>query len=86
MVLGNPVDDCHKFLNLLVGNGNLHALAPQHIRRAHQHRIPQAVGHGLRLLRRVHRTACCPGNACLFQYFIKKLPVLSSVHILRFGA
>ncbi len=86
MILGYPVDNCHKFLNLFVGNGNLHSLSPQHIRRPHQHRIAQTVCNLFSLFRRINRPALRTGNLRFFQNPVKKLPVLCRVHILRLGA
>ena len=83
MILCNPVDDCHKLLNLLVGNGNLHPLSAKHIGRAHQHGIAQTVGHLLGLFCRIHGSACRSGNLRLLQYPVEQLSVLRSVHIFR---
>ena len=86
MILLVAIDDRHKLLNLFIGNGNLHPLAAQHIRRPYQHRISQPVRHFLGLFGSVDRSARCSWNLGFFQYFIKKLPILCGVHILRLRA
>ena len=86
MILLVAVDHCHKLLDFLIGNGDLHSLAAKHIGRAHQHRIAKPVGHGLCLLCRVNRTACSSRNLRLLQNPVKKLPILRRVHVLRLCA
>ena len=39
MLLGDPVDDANEFVDIPVVDGDLHALAAQHIGRADKHRI-----------------------------------------------
>ena len=40
VILCDPVDDIHEFLNLLIGDGNLHALSAKHVGGSHKNRIP----------------------------------------------
>ena len=86
MILCNTVDNRHKFLNLFVGNRNLHTLSAKHVGWANQNRIAQTVCHFLSLRSRVDCAACGAGNLGLFQNLVKELPVLGSIHILRLSA
>ena len=43
VILCNPVDDSDKFINLVIVDGDLHALSAEYIGRTHQHRIAQTV-------------------------------------------
>ena len=71
MVLGNPVDDFHKFFDFLISIRNLHPLAAQHIGRTYQNGIAQAVGHFPGLLSSKYRAACRPRDFRLLQNFIE---------------
>ena len=82
VILRNPVDNLHKLFYFLIIDGNLHPLAAQHIGRAHQHRITQAVCHFFGFLGRIYGSPCRTRYPCLFQYPVKQFPVFRRVHIL----
>ncbi len=44
MLLCILIDDCHKFLDLRIGNRDLHALTAKYIGRSDKYRIAQSVG------------------------------------------
>ena len=71
MILRNAVDNFHELFHFLIGNGDLHALAAQHIGRTHQNRITQPVCHGFGFLRRIYGSAGRPWYPALLQNLIK---------------
>ena len=89
MILGNPVDNFHKFFNFRIGNGNLHALSAQYIGRAHQNSVAQLVGNSLwlpppytrcrrrvwefRILPESCQTAPCPSAASTFSALVPRI-------------
>ena len=86
MLLGNLVDDADKLVDVLIVDGNLHALAAQHIGGAHQHRIAELGSCPFGLLGSEHGMARRPGNPALLQNRVEALSVLRRVHVLRRGA
>ena len=86
VLLGIPVDDRHKLLDLFVRESNLHALSSQNVAGTNQNRIAQTVCHFLCLFRRVDRSTGCTFNLALLKDLIKNLTVLGSIHILCIGS
>ena len=86
MILCDPIDDIHKLFDLFIGNGDLHALAAQHVGGSYQNRITQSVCNLLSFLCRKYSAACCSRDLCFFQYLIKQLSVFSRIHILCPGS
>ncbi len=84
MILGNPVDDRHKFFDLFIIHSDLHPLAAQNIRRPYQYRITEPVCHCFRFFSRIDSPSSRPGNLCLLQYPVKQLPVFCRIHVLCF--
>ena len=86
MILCDAVDDGHEFLDLFIGDGDLHALAAQHIGGAHQHGIAQTVCHGLRFFCCINGAAAGSGDFTFLQNLVEQLPVLRRVHVFRAGS
>ena len=86
VILCNTVDDGHEFLNLFIGNGDLHALAAKHVGGAHQHGIAQTVCHSFGFLRCINGSAAGTGNFTFLQDLVEQLPVLRRVHVFRAGS
>ena len=86
MVLCNTVDDGHEFLDLCIGDGDLHALAAQYVGGTHQHGIPQTVCHCLGFFRRINGAAAGSGDFTFLQNLVEQLPVLRRVHVFRAGS
>ena len=86
MILGDAVDDGHKFLDLCIGDGDLHALAAQHVGGAHQHGITKTVCHSLRFFRCINGSAAGSGDFTFLQNLVKQLSVFRRVHVFRTGS
>ena len=86
VILGDAVDDGHEFLDFLIGNGDLHALAAQHVGGTHQHGIAQTVCHSLRFFRRIDGAAAGTGNFAFLQDLVEQLTILRRVHVFRAGS
>ena len=80
------VDDGHKFNDIVVIDGDLHTLSPQHIGRAHQYWISQLIRCLQRLFGGKHSMPLRSRNPTLFQNLIKQLPVLCGIHIFCAGS
>ena len=83
MILRDPVDDADELVDIIVIDGDLHALAAQHVGRTHKHRIAQAVRHFFGFLRREYGAAGRTRDLALFQDLVEELPVLRLIHVLR---
>ena len=83
VILRDPVDDADELVDIIVIDGDLHALAAQHVGRTHEHRIAQAVRHFFGFLSGEYGAACRTRDLALFQDLIEELPVLRLVHVLR---
>ena len=81
MFLLVTVYDAYKFLYLLVGVCDPHALTAQYVRRTNQYGISETACNFFCLLRREHGTSRCPWYPCLLQDLIKELPVFRSINI-----
>ena len=86
MVLCNTVDDGHEFLDLCIGDGDLHTLAAQYVGGTHQHGITQTVCHCLGFFRRINGAAAGSGDFTFLQNLVEQLPVLRRVHVFRAGS
>ena len=86
MILGDTVDDGHKFLDLCIGDGDLHALAAQHVGGAHQHGITKTVCHSLGFFRCINGSAAGSGDFTFLQNLVKQLSVFRRVHVFRTGS
>ena len=86
MVLGDPVDDADELINIVVVDGDLHALATQHVGGSYQDRITQTVRHLLGLLGGEYGSARRTGDLTFLQDLVEEFPVLRLVHIFRGGS
>ena len=84
--LGIAVDDPDIFLNILIIDGNLHALAAEHVRGADEYRIAQLMGRLFCFLCGKYRMAGSPRNPALLKNLIKQLTVLCRVYIFSGGS
>ena len=64
MILRIAVDDCHKFFNLFVIQGNLHTLSAKYIGRTYQDRISQTVCNLFRFFRCKDGSTGCSWDFC----------------------
>ena len=83
MILRDPVDDADELVDVIVIDGDLHALAAQHVGRAHQHRIAEAVCHFFCFLCGKYSPSCGARDLALFQDLVEEFSVLRLVHVLR---
>ena len=86
MLLGDLVDDADELVDILVADGDLHALAAKNVGGAHQYRISQLVGRLFGLLCCKYGLPLGSGDAALLQDLIKPLSVLGRVHVLGCGS
>ena len=86
MLLGDLVDDADELVDILVADGDLHALAAKNVGGAHQYRITQLVGCLFGLLCCKYSLSLGSGDAALLQDLVKPLSVLGRVHVLGCGS
>ena len=85
MFLGIAVDNTDIFNNILIVDGNLHALTAQYIGRTNQHRITQLVGSVQSLIYRKYGTSGSTLDTGLGQNLVKQFTIFCGIYVRGIG-